>query len=177
MGATFHVLAVWDSLMPAPTYDLIEEKVLGSAQASVTFSSIPGTYKDLVLEVVGTTTNTNGTYITLRFNSDSNSNYSETLLVGNGTSALSERDSNVAVAFTGWQGNNVSVVNINIMSYANTNVYKTVLTRGGSDNNRVTASVALWRSTAAITSIEAKSNNGTNSFNSGCTFRLWGVSG
>ena len=37
--------------MPTPTYDLLASSVLGSNTATVSFSSIPSTYQDLVLVV------------------------------------------------------------------------------------------------------------------------------
>lgn len=167
--------------MPTPTYDLIEEKVLGSAQASVTFSSIPGTYKDLVLEIMcGATTGTPVIYF--RLNGDTATNYSHTHLGGNGTAAQSGRGSNESY---GWGGmslagtsNDLSTVSTwNFMQYTSANVNKTVLCRNGAAGREADTSVTLWRKTPeAITSIACTLSNSTT-FLSGSTFRLWGVSG
>jgi hypothetical protein len=50
--------------MPTPTYDLIESTALGSSASSITFSSIPSTYRDLVLviDVIGTDSSVNTLY-------------------------------------------------------------------------------------------------------------------
>lgn len=164
--------------MPTPTYTLIQEQVLGSAAATVTFSSIPGTYKDLVLEVMcGTTTGT--TFANYTYNGDTGSNYSFTQIYGDGSTASSNRFSSVSnIGFTPntLQTSISTTLLANIQSYSNTNVYKTSVHRAGSaDNQTVSSGVGLWRNTAAITSITVKTS--ANNFQTGSTFRLWGVAG
>lgn len=157
--------------------------MLGSAQASVEFSSIPGTYKDLVLEACGTTSS-DGMILLMRLNGDTGTNYSMTALSGNGTTARSDRDSNRGWMYlnysVGWSSSQISTSIVQFMSYANTNVNKTVLARGGNANGSTNpgtdAIVGLWRSTSAITSVNVYPNASAN-FNTGSTFRLWGVSG
>ena len=61
--------------MPTPTYTPLATVTLGTAASSVTFSSIPATYRDLIL-VVNATTSADG-IPSLRFNGDSGNNYSE----------------------------------------------------------------------------------------------------
>lgn len=163
--------------MPTPTYDLIEEQVLSSAQASVTFSSIPGTYKDLVLEIVGTNSGSTDD-IQLRFNSDTGSNYSRTFLEGTGSAANSNRNSNVTGAFLGGYvtGSANFCSYIQFMSYANTNVNKTQIARGNIPSAYVYATVGLWRNTAAITTVLV-GWQASGQYGSGTTFRLWGVAG
>ena len=75
------------------TYDAIATQTLSSAAASVTFSSIAGTYTDLVL-VTSIRKSTTGVSAYLRANNDSGTNYSTTYLYGSGTSAISTRDTN-----------------------------------------------------------------------------------
>ena len=160
--------------MPTPTYDLIEEKVLSSAAPSVTFNSIPGTYKDLVLEVTGF--GVSNQFFLWRVSNDSGSNYSRTYMLGNGTTASSSRDSNIAQGYAefGTSSTALGTASVQFMSYANTNVNKTVLTRGGDAGTNTVAGVYLWRSTAAINRIDVLGNGGTN-IGSGTTLRLWGV--
>ena len=166
--------------MGTPTYTLISETVLGSAQASVTFSSIPGTYKDLVLEVHSGQT-VNAFVHSIQFNNDTGNNYSYTYVYGNGSTAASSRVSNTsAISFLSSLGYTVDALNnvdiINIMSYANTNVNKTVVSRaGGGSYGGPEANVGLWRSTSAITSVKYQTNGGN--IMSGSTLRLWGVVG
>lgn len=161
--------------MPTPTYDLIEEKVLGSAAATITFSSIPGTYTHLDIEVIGTDSAYGATW--LRCNGDSSStNYSHTILNGNGTSATSTRGSNVTGQMNvGITGTGMSNNTFTVFNYASTNVQKTVLGRGNVSTDGVRAVAGLWRgasgSPQAITSITI----GGTSFQIGTTFRLWGI--
>ena len=69
----------------------IATQTLGSATASITFSSIPSTYTDLRIVFSGT----GATVLNLkvRFNGDSASNYSQTNLQGLGYSVQSSRAS------------------------------------------------------------------------------------
>jgi len=69
------------------TYTLIASNTLGSGTATVTFSSIPGTYTDLILvcglPATGTANNSDG--LRFQLNSDTGSNYSATWLTNSGT--------------------------------------------------------------------------------------------
>lgn len=154
-------------------YTLISEQVLGSAAASVTFSSIPGTYKDLVLEMVGSLTTGTAT-VALQFNSDTATNYSGTILTGNGTTAASSRTSTVNSMQIGYLGADIGTDTLQVQSYASTATYKTAIARGNSAGNMVQAGVGLWRSTTAVSSITVLTTAST--FISGSAFRLWGVS-
>jgi hypothetical protein len=68
----------------------------------------------------------------------------------------------------------ISTSIINVMNYANTTTYKTSISRGNNSANRVRAYVALWRNTAAITSIQIITNGAIN-FATGSTFTLYGI--
>jgi hypothetical protein len=72
------------------TYFPIATTTLGSSSASVTLSSIPSTYTDLLL-VCNLTANTAPLNMGIRFNSDTSSLYSGTALGGNGSTAASTR--------------------------------------------------------------------------------------
>lgn len=161
--------------MPTPTYTLIEEKILGSAQASVTFSSIPGTYKDLVLEAIPSGSSTNGGMYTT-FNGDTGNWYSWTRVEGDGATAASGRNSSQANLYLGYSFSARPVTMfLNVFSYANTNVNKTVLSRYNDATTQVWANSALYRKSDAITSMTV--THGAGTFNTGSTFRLWGVAG
>jgi len=151
------------------TYEPIATTTLGTSAASVTFSSIPGTYTDLILVVNGTSTATNGNE--MQFNGDTGNNYSFTLLYGNGSTATSSRNSNISFAYAGRTNTNQSVSITQIMNYANTTTYKTVLTRANSNGDIVMANVSTWRSTSAITSLVYAGAT----FNSGTVFTLYGI--
>ena len=71
----------------AITYEPIATTTLGSAQASVSFSSFSG-YTDLVLVCVATTAS-DDQFLSVQFNGDTGSNYSNTYMTGNGSTATS----------------------------------------------------------------------------------------
>lgn len=160
--------------MPAgATYEPIATTTLGSSQSSVTFSSISGSYTDLVLVFSGS--NASGlTGNAIRFNGDTSSNYSSTNLDGDGSVVSSARHTNQTWIRAGISFTSQSVSIINIQNYANTTTNKTVLARGGAGQSYVRADVGLWRSTSAITSITYFPDSGAN-FNSGSTFTLYGI--
>ena len=74
----------------ATTYQAIASQVLASTAASVTFSSIPGTYTDLKL-VFSMRSNASNffDYPYLAFNGDSSTNYSSLYLRGDGSTVSS----------------------------------------------------------------------------------------
>ena len=161
----------------AITYEPIATQTLGSATATVTFSSISGSYTDLVLICQVQRSTATGTYLQMRFNSDSGSNYSTTILYGSGSTAGSWRDSNrtdinldyyAAPTNSSW-----SIRNINIMNYSNTTTYKTVLNRANDATQGTDTGVHLWRATSAITSLVLTMPS--NNFIAGSTFTLYGI--
>lgn len=153
------------------TYDKLATTTLSSAASSVTFSSISGSYTDLVLVTSGTN-NTSGASLQARFNGETtNTNYSYTYMIGDGSTAGSNNyttDATIGTAFTNQYMNIV-----HFMNYSNTTTYKTKLSRYGNAENYVAASVGLWRSTAAITSIEMFVTAGN--FAIGTMFTLYGI--
>ena len=160
----------------AQTYDAIASYTFGSAASSYTFSSIAASWTDLVL--VANCKNTVGaTYgLLLQFNSDTGSNYSSTLLWGNGTSALSGRyTTQYNAMFTGWAGStNFSPIIVNVQNYANSTTYKTTISRSSDAGDRVASMVSLWRSTAAITSIKVSFEPSAN-IAADSTLTLYGI--
>jgi len=156
--------------MPA-TYEPIATNTLTSAQSSVTFSSISGSYTDLVLVFTNTHSGSlAGVYLS-QINGDTGSNFSETKLYGTGSVAGTDRNQNTTSVNIGLsnssQCNNIWY----FMNYSNTTTYKTVLARGNSAAGQTRTSAALWRSTAAITSFKI---DGVT-FDIGSTFTLYGI--
>ena len=162
------------------TYESIATQTLGSAAASVTFSSIPSTYTDLVLIInTSNSVSTNQPYI--QFNADtsgSSTNYSTTSLRGDGSSAASGRHTNQFAWFpvpgpgVGTNGNFEPWL-VNIMNYSNTTTFKTGLSRFNNAASIVSANAHLWRSTAAISTITITMESGN--FNTSSTFSLYGI--
>lgn len=151
------------------TYSLIESQTLGSATATVTFSSIPATFTDLILVIRATTISAN---YNMRFNGDTASNYSFTSLWGDGASAASYRSNNNTVIGLTYTSSGAPMSKIQIQDYANTTTYKTALNRQDDSVNATGAAVGLWRSTAAINSISIVS---PGTIPSGTTFKLYGI--
>jgi len=164
--------------MPA-TYEPIATTTLSSTAASVTLSSISGSYTDLVL-VVQASVDSSGD-LRYRLNSDTGSNYSGTILWGTGSTSGSIRVSNVTSGITDAYGvfattlgNSVQI--LQFFNYSNTTTYKTILSRTNAAASGVDATVGLWRSTSAITSIEIGKNSGMGgTFQIGSTFTLYGI--
>jgi hypothetical protein len=161
------------------TYEPIATTTLGSAQSSVTFSSISGSFTDLVLvmNAKGTGFTGSGTYPYVRYNSDSGTNYSRTYLSGNGSAASSGRGTseNLQYLVGGTYIDGTFAYNsiTHFMNYSNTTTYKTMLSRANNSGVQVDALVGLWRSTSAITSIIIYSSSGN--FDTGSTFTLYGI--
>lgn len=166
------------------TYTLISSQVLGSSAASVTFSSIPQTYKDLVLRVSARSDAASITEnFSLTFNGSSASNYSFTYIQGDGSSPISTNQSNVAriseraAVGNGATSNTFGNSEIYIPSYT-LSQYKPISSIGVGETNGSTAYIqanaGLWSVTSAITSITFNIQNGTNIL-SGSSFYLYGV--
>jgi hypothetical protein len=153
------------------TYEPIATNTLGTATASVTFSSIPQTYTDLILVARPADGLNLGAYV-VTFNSDTGTNYSTTRLYGNGTTASSDRQTNQTNITSAWGGSTNNMYTTHIMNYSNTTTYKTALTRI-SENSYVVLMAGLWRNTNAVTTIKVDTSG--NNYASGSTFTLYGI--
>jgi hypothetical protein len=153
----------------AITYEPIATTTLSTATASVTFSSISGTYTDLVVVINGLYSGT--TYGKFTFNSDTTaSNYSYTRMLGYSGGVLSDRSGGTdGISLGSTRGTWIA----HIQNYANSTTYKTVLARENAAGTGVGAYVYLWRNTAAITSVTFTGVSGN--FDSTTTFTLYGI--
>jgi hypothetical protein len=161
----------------AKTYEPIATTTLGSAAASVTFSTISGAYTDLVLVMSIRGSSDIESDIGMQLNSDTGSNYSMQRIYGQGASAGSDRTSNSTSINFGRQGGDSFALNImHLMNYANTTTYKTILNRSGhaGTSSIVLANVGLWRNTAAISTITLI-QTGAQNYKAGSTFSLYGI--
>jgi hypothetical protein len=125
----------------------------GASTTTITMSSIPGTYTDLVVVSNVIYSANNGDYMSWRINGDSSSLYSNTVITGDGTTASTNRATDNKIAFYASSTSNYVPVITNFMNYANTTSYKTILQRASNSASSVEARVGLYRSTSAITSI------------------------
>jgi hypothetical protein len=152
------------------TYEAIATQTLGSAAASVTFSSISGSYTDLVLIIEGTASAGDAVY--LQYNGDTGTNYSWTNMQGTGTTTQSNRGSSTAEARIGSIGTTRYNSITQIVNYSNATTYKTAISRSNRTDVNTFAFVNLWRDTAAITSIAVITGA---TFSTGTTFSLYGI--
>ena len=148
---------------------------LGSAQASVTFASIPTSgYRDLRL-VVNAATSAEGN-INIQVNSDTGANYSQVNMRGFATSSTgssSGTGSNIQSNYsTGLQTSSRAINTYDFMDSNATDKHKTILIRANHPDE-VDAIAGRWANTSAITSILIASGGGN--FNAGSTFALYGV--
>jgi len=161
--------------MPS-TYEPIATTTLGTAALSITFSSIPATYTDLKL--VMTLSSATSATTRIRLNGDTASNYSQTFIQGDGTTAGSGRftsNDRWNLLNTGHSTTSPFFINMDIFSYAGS-TFKTALHSYNNDNNgsgSVEEYVSLWRSTSAITSIEIY--RASINFAIGSTATLYGI--
>jgi hypothetical protein len=166
--------------MATNTYVALATTPVTTATPTVTFSSIPQGYTDLIIQVNGYTDGND--FISVRFNSDSSSLYSFTNIYKDNP-ATSERNSGTYMNL--WRLGSTSapsekgIHTINIMNYSNSTTYKTALVRASNASRGASPSttVGLWRSTSAITNITFAANlfDGTTNFAAGTTFTIYGI--
>jgi hypothetical protein len=165
------------------TYEPIAQYTLTTSQASISFSSIPGTYTDLVLvssakSLIAGATDSFG----IAVNGITSASYSRTYLQGDGSNAQSGRQTSQIRIVTdyvmGTSGSDWGCYTWNFMNYSNTTTNKTVLYRGGNASNtggfNAQATAYLVPTTSAITSITLQTMNGPN-WAAGSTFALYGI--
>lgn len=169
--------------MPA-TYEPLATTTLTGTQATIDFTSISGSYTDLVISLYAqNAAATTGTRTGLmKLNSDSTANYSYTTISGDGTTAASTRASSqsggIFYAELVRNGNGTNMfgfARIQLFNYAGS-TNKTILSESSADLNgsgSVTRIVGLWRSTSAITSISLI--GGSEGFASGTRATLYGI--
>ena len=170
----------------AITYEPIATTTLNTTTASVTFSSISGSYTDLI--IAGQIKGSQNTFANLQVGNgsiDTGNNYSVTTLASrynSGTTEIAtERYSSVSAIYvtgsTWYSSVNFGTFKINLQNYSNTTTYKTVLTAMDSfeDANYCGANrnVGLWRSTSAINILTISA--GAGNLASGSTFTLYGI--
>jgi hypothetical protein len=167
-------MAAGSTYTPISTYT-----VTGSTSfTAINLTSIPQTYTDLILVIVGSNTASgySDNLIRMRPNSDSSSTYSSTYLTGDGSSATSTRRSGNSIFYLGDIGTVPSTNIFQFNNYSNTTTYKTILSRTSNTDAMSRVSVGLWQSTSAISSIYIDLNASSgNDWSVGSTFTLYGI--
>lgn len=172
------------------SYESIATQVVGSGgSSSISFTSIPSTYKHLQIRYIArdTSGDNDGNSAVTRFNSDSGTNYVRHYMLGAGSTVFVGAVQNLTgidgglVQGGGGLASAFSAGVIDVLDYQNTNKYKTVRSLSGNSTNVSTAvnyvefESGLWQSTAAISSITISSNSGNLAQYS--SFALYGIKG
>ena len=166
------------------SFDSIATVTVGSGGSStISFTSIPGTYKHLQVRGIGRTNRADVLdYYKIQFNTDTGSNYAWHQLYGSGETVGAQAGTTATeirafrVAGANDAANIFGGQVFDVLDYANTNKYKTVRGISGAHWNTSGASEfssGLWRNTAAITSVTVFGQNGN--FGTNSTFALYGI--
>lgn len=183
------IIASGQQLAAANSYESIATANGTGSSNTISFTSIPSTYKHLQVRILARNTVSAGTGMTsIRVNPNSDvtaTNYAMHDLSGDGTTAAASGAANTFYSFraaylNGAAANLYGVAILDIMDYASTSKYKTMRTISGGNDNGVSESViilssGLWMSTSAITSLDLRI--AANSFTTGSTIALYGIKG
>lgn len=167
---------------------LIQRVVAGAAQTNFTLSSIPGTYEDLMIHVMGRFTDSAiAQNVQVQFNGDTGANYHYQAVFGSGSttssSAAAGNTSLFVAEFSAATGtaNYAGSCRLVIPSYARTVFNKTVTGQGGvfwgasAADSQLAMTFGEWASTAAITSVTLFGAGGL-AWTQGSVVSLYGVS-
>ena len=160
-----------------PTYDLIASNVLTSSTTEVTFSSISGGYRDIVIVCDGIPTSGSALPLAIRFNGDTGTNYPWVRMGGDGSTTYSfaSTTQNRIYAYGPNLGTDQRTGFLaQVMDYSATDKHKSVLVRTNAAQSDVTAYAGRWANTAAITSITVTGVN-TNAMGAGTSIYLYGI--
>lgn len=171
---------------PAPavtnSYESIATYSGTGSSGTITFTSIPSTYKHLQIRWIATASTGGAIYINL--NSDGGSNYSAHNINGNGSTAGAQAQSaasNPLIIRNGGittTGNTMTAGVFDLIDYGNTSKNKTWRNLGGYDANGsglIELASGAWYNTAAVTSLSIIHNGGN--FNTNSQFALYGIKG
>jgi hypothetical protein len=161
--------------------------VLGTSAASVTFSSIPQTYKHLQIRAVVRSAQTSNTDALLVKLNGTTTGYGTHRLLGTGSSVQSEWNPDAAKwEFNFFPGNTASAnvfkaAIIDLLDYASTSKNKTARVLHGvheptEPTTRINLDSGLWANLSAVSSIAFTQNSGSNIL-TGSRFSLYGIKG
>lgn len=164
-----------------PAYEAISSTTVGTATASITFSSVPQTYEHLEIRLFarGSAAATLAN-VTLRINSDTASNYVLSSLEGSGTGVSGLRfgaSTSLSIAHVSGDTAAANIFGCGIIffaDYANTTGNKTITSISGNDRDgsgSVFFRNGLWKSNSAISTIELTLSN----FMVGSVVSLYGL--
>ena len=162
------------------TYVPIATTTVATQTTTVTFTSIPQTYTDLVCIVTGTV-NGNGEPNIL-FNGDNGTNYGWVGLDGYGSGTYSSGLNTTARAVLGgwltyWPNSatNTATTIVHLLGYSSTSIFKNWISQDNQGSQMVGMYAGTWRSTAAINQITFTFSN-SGQFRVPSTVTLYGIS-
>jgi hypothetical protein len=177
----------WGALASSLAFESIAT-LSPTSGSTVSFTSIPSTYKSLQIRVAVITASTSNPSLGIRYNSDTGSNYTLHQLRGNSTDvaslAAAPRTDFSLSNYSGMTATYPNVAIMDIQDYASTTKYKTARAFYGQNlnstslyNNVILVS-GLWMSTSAINSITfTVSGGGSETFAAGTSIALYGIKG
>lgn len=162
------------------SFESIATATATGSQTTLTFNSIPGTFKHL--QIRGIADDTVGYEVGLQFNSDTAGNYTRHRMTGGGATTTSSGNTgmgriDIIFDMANGAGTTFAVAITDILDYTSTTKNKTVRSFSGFDKNGsgdVSIMSGVWLSTSAITRIDIV-NGGPINFRSGTTFALYGI--
>lgn len=166
------------------TYEPIATTTLSSASPTITFSSIPQTYTDLRVVLLGYDQENSSITKRLRFNGDTGSNYNHVTITATGSARYTTAEASaVGMRLASNQIGDPSGVNtlitVDILNYAGSQLKTTIhqvssMADAGGSTGYVQKGLGLWNSTAAINSIVFMFLNSSN-WGSGSMATLYGI--
>ena len=160
--------------MATSTYVPLATITLASTDKEITFSSIPASYRDLIVVCNAKLVSSSGTYW-IRLNGDTGTNYSDVVMYGTGSgSGLSNARTSQTVAFAGAIDTNASMMIAQVMDAGASDKHKTILVRENRPDGWVGARAARWADNTIVSSLTV-SNDSVANFQIGATFSLYGV--
>jgi hypothetical protein len=157
--------------------------VANGTSSTISFTNIPQNYQDLMIVGFARSDNSTSTGFSYYLNSAGLGNFSQTLLIGNGSSASSARytTSNCygvvspLLPFSTSTSGVFSSTELHILNYTNSTTYKTSILRNACDLNgsgETDLIVNTYLSTSPITLMNIATNG---NFVSGTKFALYGI--
>jgi hypothetical protein len=168
------------------SYESIATALGTGSSGTITFSTIPATFKHLQIRYIGRNSATGGSLATLRMRVNGyTSNYPLHKLQGDGSSASAYGTTaevyiqdNMLMSTNSAAASIYGAGVIDILDYADTNKFKTVRALTGVDLNgsgQIVLASGLYQQTTAISSITLEAN-GVN-WLTGSHFALYGIKG
>jgi hypothetical protein len=171
------------------SYESIATATGTGSSGTITFSSIPSTYKHLQIRYIAKDSNAadGQVSLTMIFNSDTGANYAYHELRGTGTTAFGDgaaSQNNISLRSSCFRETSstqtMGVAILDLQNYSNTSQNKTIRYFSGVDTNngaagqRISLGSGLWINTNAITTISITT---VTNFSTSSVFSLYGIQG